>query len=314
MNTKVQELIENQFNIEETLLLFDHPLEILLEASASIRENYFSNGFDLCSINNVKSGSCSEDCKFCSQSSHFETESPKYDLIKEDEILSQAQDMEGKGVHRYSLVSSGKDLSNKDLNELLPIYEKLKRKTDISLCASHGILNLSQAKLLKQAGVTRYHHNVESSESFYPEICTTHSYQDRLDTISACKTAGIQICSGGIWGLGETRRQRIEMLFTLKEAGVNSVPINILCPVPGTPMANNEPLSIDEILKTMAIYRIVLKNVEIRIGGGRIKLQDRLHEAYKAGINGILTGDYLTTTGFKVVDDLKMLTDLGYKY
>lgn len=312
MNTDI--LLNKKFTLEESLDLFNLSLEILLNASDILRQKYFNNSFDLCSINNIKSGSCSEDCKFCSQSIHFKTTSPNYDLASEDSILKQAKDMESQGVHRYSLVSSGKNLCDSDLNKLLPIYKKLKKKTNINLCASHGILTFDQAVALKNQGVSRYHHNLESAESFYDKICTTHTYKERIDTIKACKKAGIEICSGGIWGLGETRRQRLEMAYTLKELSVTSVPINILCPVAGTPMANNPPLEVDEILKTMAIYRIILKDIEIRIGGGRIKLGTRLKEAYRAGINGLLTGDYLTTTGFKVSEDKEILTRLGYKF
>jgi len=297
---------------EDILALFDLTLDELIVQADQLREKHFIKAFDLCSINNIKSGKCTEDCTFCSQSIHFKTGSPTYDLIDREKALLEARSLEDQGVHKHSLVSSGKGLDPSDLDSLIDIYETLKEETALSLCASHGILTKDQATKLKSAGVKRYHHNLESSESYYKHICTTHTYQDRIDTIRACQSVGLEVCSGGIWGLGETREDRIDMLLTLKTLNVDSVPINFLCPVEGTPLENSLPEDPIEIMKTLAIYRIVLKDKEIRLAGGRMQLENYLEQVYKCGVNGILTGDYLTTTGFTVQRDIELLKELKY--
>ncbi|MCH4888066.1 biotin synthase BioB [Acidaminobacter sp. JC074] len=292
------------------LKLFDLPLDTLMSQADDLRRKYYKNHFDLCSINNIKSGKCSEDCSFCSQSIHFKTDSPAYDLIDQVKAFTEAKSLSDQGVHKHSLVSSGRHLDELDLENLLPIYKTLDQ-TPLSLCASHGLITEEQALKLKAIGVKRYHHNLESSESYYPEICTTHTYQDRIDTIKVCQKVGLEVCSGGIWGLGESRQDRIDMLLTLKELDVDSVPINILCPIKGTPLEDMAPLDPEEIMKTLCIYRIVLKDKEVRLAGGRVKLEN-LEQVYKCGVNGILTGDYLTTTGFSVKKDIELLVELGY--
>ncbi|MBI9012452.1 MAG: biotin synthase BioB [Clostridiales bacterium] len=296
----------------DILALFELTLDELITKADQLRQKHFVRTFDLCSINNIKSGKCTEDCTFCSQSIHFKTGSPTYDLIDCEKALQTAQSLETQGVHKHSLVSSGKGLDPNDLDSLIDLYKTLNNKTNLSLCASHGIITKDQAKRLKAAGVKRYHHNLESSESYYKNICTTHTYQDRIDTIKACQSVGLEVCSGGIWGLGETRKDRIDMLLTLNSLNVNSVPINFLCPVAGTPLENNMPESPIEIMKTLAIYRIVLQDKEIRLAGGRMQLENYLDKVYKCGVNGILTGDYLTTTGFTVQRDIELLKELNY--
>ncbi len=296
---------------ENIIKLFELPLDQLIESANTLRIKYFDNKFDLCSINNIKSGECTEDCTFCSQSIHFKTNSPTYDLMTTTQALQVASVLEKQGVHKHSLVSSGKHLDDEDLIKLSSIYQALSLSS-LDLCASHGILNKKQAQVLKDSGVKRYHHNLESSANYYKEVCTTHPYQDRIDTIKACQSVGLEVCSGGIWGLGESREDRIDMLVTLKELKVNSVPINILCPVEGTPLENQQPIDPFEIMKTLAIYRIILEDVEIRLAGGRVQLEDHLEQVYKCGLSGILTGDYLTTTGFTVEKDKTLLKELGY--
>lgn len=298
---------------EKILKLFNAPLSELIEEANELRHQYFDNHFDLCSINNIKSGKCTEDCTFCAQSIHFKTESPTYDLMATEKALSLAKNLETQGVHKHSLVSSGKAVDASDLEPLVHIYKAL-GSTSMRLCASHGLITTEQAAILKNVGVKRYHHNLETSENYYKEICTTHTYQDRIDTILNCKAAGLEVCSGGIWGLGESREDRIDMLLTLKDLDVNSVPINILTPIQGTPLENQPPIKAEEIMKTLAIYRIVLQDTEIRLAGGRILLEDHLEEVYKCGVNGILTGDYLTTTGFTVEKDKALLQSLGYEF
>lgn len=298
---------------DKILKLFDSSLDELINRANELRLQYFNNHFDLCSINNIKSGKCTEDCTFCAQSIHFKTESPTYDLMASDEALRMAKNLEEQGVHKHSLVSSGKALEDNDLDFLTGTYRALST-TSLRLCASHGLITKEQAQTLKEVGVKRYHHNLETSENYYKEICTTHTYQDRIDTINNCKEVGLEVCSGGIWGLGESREDRIDMLLTLQDLNVNSVPINILTPIKGTPLENQPPIDVEEIMKTLAIYRIILEDTEIRLAGGRILLEDYLEKVYKCGVNGILTGDYLTTTGFTVKKDKALLKSLGYEF
>lgn len=298
---------------QEIMKLFDLSLDELIEEANRLRIKYFSNHFDLCSINNVKNGKCTEDCSYCAQSIHFKTEIKSYNLIHSDSILNTARSLEDQGVHKHSLVSSGGYLQEEDLNHLKTAYRELSQ-TNLDLCASHGILNAQQAVKLKDMGIKRYHHNLETSKDYYPKICTTHLYQERIDTIKYCKSAGLEICSGGIWGLGESREDRIDMLLTLLQLDVDSVPINILCPIEGTPLEKNQALDPFEIMKTLCIYRIVLKDKELRLAGGRIKLDNYLATVYKCGVNGILTGDYLTTTGYTVKKDQEFLESIGYTY
>lgn len=285
----------------------------LFEAANEIRAYYKGNQVDLCSIINAKSGGCSEDCKFCAQSGHYHTEVTTYPLIKKEEVLVQAYDLEKQGVQRFSLVTSGKGIGRKDFVSLLDIYDYIRINTSIQLCASHGIISYEQAKQLKQAGVLTYHHNLETSEGFYPEICTTHGFEERIQTIRDAQQAGLQICSGGIIGLGETMEDRIDMAIQLQLLNVQSVPINILTPITGTPLEFMKPLPTEEILKTIAIFRFILPKAHIRFAGGRSLLGNEQMKGFHAGISSVLTGNYLTTAGQSIEDDKEMLVNLGFE-
>jgi len=286
-------------------------LNELFLAALLVTRHLHGNRVDLCSIMNVKSGRCSEDCIFCAQSGHYRTDISTYPLLPEEEILEQACKMEAEGARRFSLVTSGKGISDSDFEKLLAIFESLREKTSLNLCASLGIINYDQAVLLRKTGVTRYHHNIETSQSFYNEICTTHSYYERVETIQAVGKAGLDICAGGIIGLGESWRQRVEMAFELKELRVASVPVNILTPIKGTPLWGSPVPAPLEVLQTLAMFRLVLPVAVIRLAGGReAALRDLQSTALLAGVNGLMVGNYLTTSGRGVGDDLQMLRDL----
>ena len=230
-------------------------------------------------------------------------------------ILERARQMEASGVKSYSLVTAGRGVTGKDFEKILEIYTTLQSQTSLKLCASLGILNEEQLKRLKDLGVTTYHHNLETSRSFYRQICTTHSYEERLATIKAAQKAGLSVCSGGIIGVGETWRDRVEMAFELKELGIDSVPVNILHPIPGTPLEKQPPLSREEILKTLAVFRLILPRVMLRLAGGReYALGDCLPTALQSGVNALLVGSYLTTSGQTIEKDRELAAGLGFVF
>lgn len=284
----------------------------LFAAASRIRDLRAGTKVDLCSIINAKSGACSENCKFCAQSAHHQTKIDVYDLLDEESIIERALQMEAEGAKRYSLVTSGRGISEGDFVRVLGIYRRLARETNLKLCASLGIITEDMARRLREVGVTRYHHNLETAASYFPQICTTHSYQDRINTIKACQNADLEVCSGGIISLGETMGQRLEMAFTLRELRVQSVPLNILNPIVGTPLENQRMLPPLEILQTIAIYRFILPEARLRFAAGRENALRNLQAmGYLAGINATLVGSYLTTSGRTVAEDIQMILDMG---
>jgi biotin synthase len=289
-------------------------LESLFQGANAIRKRFVGKKADLCTIMNTRSGKCSEDCKFCAQSSHYKTGVDEYELLDYDKILERAKEMEEAGVHRFSLVTSGRGMQNKDFEAIVEIYQKLSRDTNLKLCASHGIIDYDQAIRLKEAGVQMYHHNVEACKDYYSDICTTHTYEDRIDTIEAVMNSGLEICCGGILGMGETKEDRIKMAFEIKDLGVKSVPLNVLSPIKGTPLEDTELLSPNEILKTMALYRYIIPDCYIRYAGGRMALKEKQNIGFKAGVNGALTGNYLTTIGNNIKQDKEMIICEGFDF
>ena len=260
---------------------------------------------------NAKSGGCSENCKYCAQSGHYNTGITEYPLVSVEETLKLAKENEACGVKRFSLVTSGRTISEEDFEKLLEIFKVLKQKTKLDLCASLGCIPYNYAVGLKKAGLTMYHHNVETSSDYFDKICDTHSYQDRVDTIKNVAAAGLKVCSGGIIGMGESMQQRMRMVFEVRELGVKSVPVNILAPLKGTPMENVQRFGPIEVLKTFAIFRFIIPDASIRYAGGRGSLSDFQKIGFKAGIDGMMIGNYLTTTGNEICDDLKMIGELG---
>lgn len=285
----------------------------LYTAADRVREKYNGNKVDLCTIMNAKSGRCSENCKFCAQSAFYQTGVENYPLVDLDNAVATAKENELAGAHRFSLVTSGKGLSGKDFEKVIQIYETLRKETNLKLCASLGILTLQQAVALRDVGVTMYHHNVETSRSFFSNICDTHSYDDRLDTIRNVMEAGLEVCSGGIIGMGETMQQRLEMAFELRELGVKSIPVNVLNPIKGTPLESNVIMDAEEVLKTIAIFRLINPSAYIRYAGGRNALGELQRQGFKAGVNAALVGNFLTTVGNSIAEDIEMVTSEGFE-
>lgn len=285
-------------------------IEELCNSANKIREFFCGREVDLCSIMNAKSGHCSEDCKFCAQSVYYKTNVEVYELVSKEAALKLAKENESEGVNRFSLVTSGRGITGSDFEKVLDIYEELNKEVKMDLCVSLGILEYEKFLKLREKGITMYHHNLETSREYYDNICTTHSYDERIATINAAKEAGMVICSGGIIGLGESLEDRIKLAFQVRDLGVNSIPINILNPVKGTPLENVESLSQEEILKTIAIFRFINPKAFIRLAGGRNQIDEFGRNCFNAGANATITGNYLTTSGNKICDDKKMISEL----
>jgi biotin synthase len=288
-----------------------HPFLVIAYGS-EIREYFKGNKVSLCCIVNAKSGICPENCRFCAQSAHYQTDAPVYPLMSAQEIVEKAREAKECGAHFFGIVTSGTSIGNpKEWGE---IYEAIKDINTLGIkpCGSLGMLSDEEAQALKQAGLFRYHHNLETSRSYFHNICTTHDYQDDIETNKAAKRSGLSVCCGGIIGLGETMEHRIEMAMTLKEIDVDSVPLNILNPIPGTPLEGKSSLSPLETLMTISIYRFILPDKDIKLCGGKEKnLRQLLPLGIVAGCNSLMTGNYLTTTGREATHDIEMIRDLG---
>jgi biotin synthase len=297
------------FNLESSADIFD-----MLSWTNRIREKFKGNKIHLCSIVNAKAGACSENCSFCAQSSHYQTGAPKYGFVDPEPVAEAADEANKNGVTAVGLVAAWKGLNEGPmLDEVCDRIRELKAGGKTRPDASLGIIKKQEvANRLKEAGLECYGHNLESSRRFFPQTCTTHTFDDRLETIGYLKKAGIKICSGGIIGMGETREDRCDLAFELKAIGANVVPVNILNPIPGTPFARNEPLPVMEILKTIACFRFILPRQEIMIAGGRtVNLRDAQSMIFMAGASALMVGNYLTTLNQPVEKDLQMLKDLG---
>ena len=297
---------------EDALALVNQPLHELCEAADELRQHFCKDSFDLCSIINGKSGKCSENCKYCAQSSHFCTAVEEYPLLDSNTILQEAQHNYKNGILRFSVVTSGRALSEQEVDDICKTYRKLKEESGISLCASHGLLTYPQFVKLKEAGVTRYHNNLETSRRNFPNICTTHTYDDKIQAIKHALKAGLEVCSGGIMGLGETMEDRIDMVIDIRELGITSVPVNVLNPIPGTPFANLPKLTEEDLCRIVAIFRFLIPNGAIRLAGGRGNMSDKGKSAFQSGANAAISGDMLTTAGITIQDDMNMLKQLDY--
>jgi biotin synthase len=285
----------------------------LLAGADMIRDHYFERRIHLCSICNGKSGRCSEDCSFCGQSVFAKTDAPVYPLLEKAKLQEMGWRAARTSVNRYSIVTSGKRLSRNEIGAVAEALVELDQD-QIKTCASLGILDVEDFRLLKNAGVSRYHHNLEAAQSYFIQICTTHTYQQRIDTILLAKEAGLSVCSGGVFGVGETDEQVLELALTLKELDVDAVPINFLVPIAGTKLENSEPITPLRCLKIVAIFRYVLPEKEIIICGGREPTLKELHPLiFHAGASGIMTNDYLTTSGRSLTEDLEMLEHLKFE-
>ncbi|WP_088226623.1 biotin synthase BioB [Desulfosporosinus sp. FKB] len=298
---------------EEALLLVNVPLEELCLAANEIRQCFCGNNFDICTIINGKSGRCSEDCKYCAQSSFYHTAINNYPLLDTNQILGQAKISERKGVLRYSIVTSGKKLNDDEVDKACESIKAIRKETGIAVCVSFGLLDEVQFKKIKEAGATRIHNNLETSRNYFPKICSTHSYDDKIKTITSAQRAGLNVCSGGIVGLGETMEDRIDMVLTIRELGIRSIPVNMLNPISGTPYEDNDKLSDEEMCRIVAIFRFLVPNASIRLAGGRGLLKDKGVKCFQSGANAAISADMLTTAGISIEQDMQLLEELGYK-
>ncbi|GAF04457.1 biotin synthase BioB [Saccharicrinis fermentans] len=286
----------------------------LYEAANEIRKHFCSNTFDLCSITNAKSGKCSEDCKWCSQSRHHHTNIEEYEMVDKDQALQEALDNAEQGVLRHSLVTSGRRVSNRTLDELIPVFKEIAKKSKMKLCASMGLINEEQMLRLKnEAQVEHYHCNIETAPSFFSKLMSTHTLEEKIETIKMAQKVGLKVCSGGIMGMGETMEQRIEMAFLLRDLGVKSIPINILQPIKGTALENVPPLKEEEVLTTIAVFRFIHPDAYLRFAGGRVQIKHYQDKALKAGVNAALTGDYLTSVGSNIQEDRVDFKNAGFE-
>ncbi|NOY39199.1 MAG: biotin synthase BioB [Nitrospirae bacterium] len=317
--TELKERLLNggEVSEEEASFLADDtavPLHTLFEAATSIRERFRGNRVDLCSIVNAKSGNCTEDCAYCAQSTRHRTSISVYPWMGQGEIFRRAKEARLSGAKRFCIVTSGKRVSGEEIKVIASAVGEI-RQLGLLPCATLGLLDEGELRILKEAGLERFHHNLETSEEFFQKVCTTHTYSDKIKTIMAVKNAGLSLCSGGIFGLGESWNDRIRMAFTLKDLNVDSVPINFLMPVEGTPMGHLPPLHPLEALRIISVYRFILPEKEIRLCGGRVQTLGELNSmVFLAGADGLLTGNYLTLKGRCAEDDIRLIEMLGLRY
>ena len=294
---------------EDLLKLYNLPLDELLKESSK----YMSNNIEFCSLINARNGKCSQNCKYCAQSSHYCTNIESYPLVEVDEVIKTAKESKANHVSRFAIVTSGKTPDEgRDFAIELEMIKKINEE-GLNSCASIGILNEDQAKQLAEAGLKRFHHNINTCRSYYPEVCTTHTYEDRINTCKLVKKYGMELCCGVILGMGESIEQRIEMAMELAEIEPDSIPINILMPIPKTPFENyHNKIDEENILRTIAVFKIANPKAVIRFCGGRMKLSQENQElALKTCVEGILIGNYLTTIGKEPKDDIETVKKLG---
>jgi len=291
----------------------DHAeIEALIERAWAARVENFGDSTDMCSLVNAKSGGCAEDCGFCAQSRFAEADTPMHAMMTPEQILEHARAAEAAGAHRFCMVTQGQGLSKRDFENVLEGARLVAEKTNLKRCASVGHMSVKRAKQLKDAGIQRVHHNVETAESYYDEVSTTVRYEGRLRTIDAVEEAGLETCVGGILNLGESREQRVEMAFQLARINPTSVPINMLNPRPGTKFGDRDYMDPWEAVKWIAIFRLIMPEALFRLCGGRVENLGELHSlAVKAGINGVMMGNFLTTLGSEPEDDRAMFEGLG---
>lgn len=287
-------------------------LKELCEGADRIREYFIGDKVDLCSIINGRSGRCPEDCKYCAQSAHNHTSCEIYDFLPEEKIVEACKLNESEGVDRFSIVTSGRSLSGEEFEKAIHAYETMHAECKIDLCASMGFLNAEQLHRLHEAGVTSYHHNIETSKRNFPNICTTHTYEQKIETLKLVKKEGMCACSGGIIGMGETWEDRLDMAVSLAELGIDSIPINALMPIKGTPLENQPRLTEDEILRTIAFFRYINPEANIRLAAGRALLTNDGELAFQSGASATITGNMLTTVACATIrSDKQMLENLG---
>ena len=314
-NKLVEEIINGRrlSRNDDLSFLIDGDLSSLKEGANKIREALCGKHVNLCSIINGRAGRCGENCKFCAQSAHHSTGAKEYDFLSADEIIAECKRNEANGVHRFSIVTAGRALHGEAFEAALAAYKRMSEECPkISLCGSHGLLTEEQFIRLRESGITMYHANIETSRRNFPNICTTHTFDDKIKCIKAAQKAGLAVCSGGIFGMGETWEDRIDMALTLSELNVQSIPLNALMPIKGTPLENMPELSEADILRIVALFRFINPTSYIRLAAGRALMAESGRNAFLAGANATITGDMLTTSGNNTQQDKAMLTDNGF--
>lgn len=294
---------------QELLRLYNLDLEELLKISSQ----YIKNEVEFCSLINARNGKCSQDCKYCAQSSHYCTHIESYPLVEVEEVRKVALEAKSNHVSRFAIVTSGKTPDESDFDKMLEMIEEINKIEGLRSCASIGILTDEQAKKLAEAGLKRFHHNINTSESYYPEICTTHTWRDRYNTCKLIKKYGMELCCGVILGMGESVEQRIEMALELAEIQPDSIPINILMPIPETPFENyGDKIDEENVLRTLAVFKIANPNSVLRFCGGRMRLsEENQRKALNTCVEGVMVGNYLTTIGKAPEEDIKTMHELG---
>lgn len=294
---------------QELLRLYNLDLDELLKLSSK----YVKDEIEFCSLINARNGKCSQNCKYCAQSSHYRTHIDSYPLVKIEEVRKAALDAKSHKASRFAIVTSGKTPDESDFDKMLEMIKEINKIEGLNSCASIGILNEEQAKKLAQSGLKRFHHNINTAKSYYPEVCTTHTWQDRLDTCKLVKKYGMELCCGVILGMGESVEQRVEMALELAEIQPNSIPVNILMPIPETPFENYlDKIDEENVLRTLAIFKIANPNSILRFCGGRMRLsEENQRKALNTCVEGIMVGNYLTTIGKNPDDDIKTVEELG---
>ena len=290
-------------------------LDYLFIGTDRIRDKFKGDDVKICSIVNAKSGRCVEDCSFCAQSSSFQTDAPETELMSVEEMVAAAKEAEAFGANEFSIVASGTKMDDrKELDKVIAAVRRIKAETKLETCCSLGLMELDDLKELKAAGLDRCHHNLETAASFFNEIVTTHTYEDEVKAVQNAKEAGLQVCVGGIFGMGETFAQRVELAFSIRELGTQSLPINFLKPIEGTGLDHLETIEYYDALKTIALLRLVLPKIDLFVCGGREEVMtDKQEQLFSAGANGILGGNYLTTKGQDPKRDIEMIQSLGLR-
>ena len=290
-------------------------LDYLFIGTDRIRDKFKGEDVKICSIVNAKSGRCVEDCSFCAQSSSFQTDAPETELMSVEEMVAAAKEAEAFGANEFSIVASGTKMDDrKELDKVIAAVRRIKAETKLETCCSLGLMELDDLKELKAAGLDRCHHNLETAASFFNKIVTTHTYEDEVKAVQNAKEAGLQVCVGGIFGMGETFAQRVELAFSIRELGTQSLPINFLKPIDGTGLDHLETIEYYDALKTIALLRLVLPKIDLFVCGGREEVMtDKQEQLFSAGANGILGGNYLTTKGQDPKRDIEMIRNLGLR-